>query len=110
MKRMAILIALAVHICIANGSLAQAEFEVVDSISGRNLKLIQTAMTFFTGAGLNIDGYRITVIKRDGHSAVLFEDDNKKPGQYGSSTRDKPDFEVQFSRDGSRVDRANFSR
>lgn len=107
---MAILVALAVHMFLTSGSLAQAELEIVDTISGHNLKLIQTAMTYFTGAGLTLDGYRITVIKRDGHSSVLFEDAHKKPGQYGSSTPSKPDFEVRFSDDGSRVVRANFSR
>ena len=90
MKRMVILVAIAAHMFLASGSLAQAELEVVDRISGRNFKLMQTVMTFFTGAGLTLDGYRITVIKRDGHSSVLFEDANKQPGQYGSSTRDKP--------------------
>jgi hypothetical protein len=112
MKKALIGVALAVGISlpVRNAMAEQVGFKVMDTISGSSLKLIQTAIPRLAGAGLNVDGYRITVVMREGRPGVLFEDENKRRGQYGSAPGQKPDFEVRFSEDGSHVVSAHFSR
>jgi hypothetical protein len=88
----------------------QKKSEAVETLSGRSIKLLQTAIPVLNSFGISMDGYKIIILTAQGKPTIILEDENAKSGQYGTSQAAKPSFEIQFNEDGSRVIKANFSR
>jgi hypothetical protein len=95
------------------GLAPQAEGETpmkeVESISGTTLAVIQAAIPKLEEHDLRVQDYRISVFEMESAFLVLFTDPKQPADQRGSSTA-LIGFEVEISKAGLQVVRANFMR
>lgn len=87
----------------------QIPMKEVGSISGSTLKVIQAAIPKLQEHNLRVDDYRISVFEKDSAFLVLFKDPKASTDQRGSATS-LIGFEVEVSKTGLQVVRANFMR
>ena len=79
------------------------------SISGGDLKAIQSALPVFEAHGLRVDAYRVIVLEEGESIIVLFDDPDRSPGQKGSTGR-MVSFEVRLRKSDLTVVGSNFVR
>jgi hypothetical protein len=88
---------------------AEAPMKEVGSIAGTTLKVIEAATPKLAEQNLRVEDYAVTVFEKDSSFLVLFTDPKQPPGQRGSTTT-TIGFEVEISKTGLQVVRANFMR
>ena len=81
----------------------------IESISGSTLELVLAAMPKFQEQNLDLKIYNVSVYELDSSFLVLFDDPKREHGQRGGSPRMLV-FEVEISKQGLQVIRANFVR
>ena len=89
----------------------QIRIEVIDNIAGTSQRLIQVAMPEFERKGLQLDEYRVVVMRVNDHYVVAFEDANTNATETNrGSPLSRLSFEVEIDATGTRVVKAHFSR
>lgn len=88
---------------------AQPTYQIVESISGKSLKIIEAALPEAVRKHLDVGKYKIVVMQSEQSYLVVFDDPNRPEGQRGSTSR-MPGFEVEVRREDLQVIRSNFVR
>ena len=83
--------------------------ELIDSIRGTALQVVQAALPKFEEQGMKLDEYVISVFEQESSFLVVFDDPNRPSGQRGSSPGVIA-FEVEISKQGLQAIRSNFVR
>lgn len=86
-----------------------ARLQVVDSIQGTSLRVIQAALPAFEQRNLDVTHYRIRVIHDQKSYVVVFTDKDARPDVRGAAGK-HPGYEVEIDPVGLRVIRSNFIR
>ena len=94
---------------IAHRAEGESPMKEIGSISGTTLRVIQAANPKLEEHNLKLEDYNVSVFEKDSEFLVLFTDPKQPSGQRGSSTA-LIGFEVELSKTGLRVIRANFMR
>jgi len=88
---------------------AETRMKEIGSIAGTTLKVIEAATLKLAEQNLRVEDYTVSVFENDSSFIVLFIDPKHPPGQRGSTTTTMG-FEVEISKRGLQVVRANFTR
>lgn len=81
----------------------------MDTISGSAFRAVEVAVKEFERRGLKIERYRISVTTVDHSVVVSFQDENRKPGQRGSSPN-AIGFDVVLDKERLQIIRSSYSK
>jgi hypothetical protein len=80
-----------------------------DTILGSHFRAVEQAVKVFTSRNLDLNFYKITVVREGSSLVVIFTDKDAAMGGRGSPGT-RPGFEVELDEKDLRVLRANFIR
>jgi hypothetical protein len=104
-----ILLAVALLFILPPPYASQGSTRAMESISGKTLKVIQSALPEAARNNVDFTKYLILVAESDSSYVVCFDDPERKPGQRGSTNR-MLSFEVEIRKETLQVIRSNFIR
>jgi hypothetical protein len=106
-----ILVSILLSIPLATHSIGKEyKMDVLASIDGKYLKLIEMAVKEFKTIGLNPDDYKITVMKKNDDAVVVVFTWSGTPQGFRGSPKEFPGYEVEIDTETGHVVRKNFSR
>jgi hypothetical protein len=111
MMRTTVTATISLAICLAYNLIAQSPqpHPEIETISGRNFVVIQSAAAEAARRGLDVSTYKITILDRGSSCTVMFQDPERPATQMGSTER-MLGFDVEVSRKDLRIVRSHFVR
>lgn len=87
----------------------QTAHQIVESISGKSIQIIQVALPEAARSNIALEKYKVVVMESGSSYLVVFDDPQRVEGQRGSTAR-MPSFEVEVRKDDLKIVRSSFVR
>src|SRR5690349_14132416 len=103
------LLAICLFTIVPTVTMSQQSYQILASISGKYVKILQAALIEASKNKIDIEKYRIQIAENHASYFVVFDDPARKDSQRGSSDN-MLSFEVEIKKNDFQVVRANFVR